>query len=358
MKNMLKTLLAAFSSLVISFSAFAGELSVSGSAEATYIIGGTDDSNSKGLGVSNELNFTASGEFGNGYTWSYSMELDGASTANDDTQLVLGLDNLGTVAVCITECGLSQELSYGIGAYGVGSDIVNTGGIKWGQDVSTYNNVQYHLPSGLLPFGITAKVGYAPNLTAGQGSSAKEGNDIENTTNESGISTATKVGKDASMYAITAAPIDGLTIGADYFRADGGTQTDQQFESGDAFAKYAMGPFVIGYAKTLVAPGLDDASSTSIQTYETDAYGIQFAVNENFSVSYNNEKSESTTQGAITAGDTKRTKTKREVTVDTYQVAYNIGGATLALVKSEADNAGYTLNKEVSATVISLKMAF
>jgi len=357
MKNMFKTLLAIFSSLVISTSAFAGELSVSGSAEATYIIGGTDDSNSKGLGVSNELNFTASGEFGNGYTWSYSMELDGASTANDDTQLVLGLADMGNVAVCITECGLSQELSYGIGAYGVGSDIINTGGIKWGQDVSTYNNVQYHLPAGILPFGITAKAAYAPNLSASQGASAKEGNTIENTTNETGIGTSTKIGKDASMYAVTAAPIDGLTVGAAYFQANGGTQTKQQFESGDAFVKYAMGPIVVGYGKTLVAPGLG-TTATDIQTYETDAYGIQFAVNEDFTVSYNNEKSESTTAGSITAGNTKRTKTVKEVTVDTYQVAYNIGGATIALVKSEADNAGYTTNKEVSATLISLKMAF
>jgi len=292
MKNMLKTLLAVLSSLVISVSAYAGELSVSGSAEATYIIGGTDDANSKGLGVSNELNFTASGEFGNGYTWSYSMELDGASTANDDTQLVLGLADLGKAAICISECGLSTELSYGVGAYGVGSDIVNTGSIKFGSlDVSSYNNVQYHLPA-ILPFGITAKVAYVPNTAGTAGSSAKEGNTIENTTNADGVTTTAGIGTDASMYQITAAPIDGLTVGADYFRADGSTATTQQPEGGNYFAKYAMGPFVVGYAKSLVAPGFSQTTGTAAaQLYETDAYGIQFAVNEDFSVSYNNEKS-------------------------------------------------------------------
>ena len=362
MKNMLKTLLAVLSSLVISVSAYAGELSVSGSAEATYIIGGTDDANSKGLGVSNELNFTASGEFGNGYTWSYSMELDGASTANDDTQLVLGLADLGNAAICISECGLSTELSYGVGAYGVGSDIVNTGSIKFGSyDVSTYNNVQYHTPAGLLPFGIAAKVAYVPNTAAGQGSSAKEGNTIETTTDNDGLTTGatTGIGTDASMYQITATPIDGLTVGADYFRADGSTATSQQPEGGNYFAKYAMGPFVVGYAKSLVAPGFSQTTGTAAtQLYETDAYGIQFAVNEDFSVSYNNEKSSKKTTEGVTAGNTTATKTNVETTVDTYQIAYNIGGATLALVKSEADNAGYTTNKEVSATVISLKMAF
>ena len=30
----------------------------------------------KGLGISNELTFSASGELDNGYTWNYAMELD------------------------------------------------------------------------------------------------------------------------------------------------------------------------------------------------------------------------------------------------------------------------------------------
>ena len=361
MKNMFKTLLAIFSSLVISTSAFAGELSVSGSAEATYIIGGTDDSNSKGLGVSNELNFTASGEFGNGYTWAYKVALDeGSAIANDDTNIIIGLAGLGNTAICISDCGLSTELSYGVGALGVGSDVVNTGSIKAGSlDVSNYNNVQYHTPAGLLPFGITAKVGYVPNTSAPKGSSAKEGNTVETTLNADGVTTAAGVGSDASMYQITAAPIDGLTIGADYFRADGSTATSQQAEGGNAFAKYAVGPVVVGYARSLIAPSFSQTTGTAAnQLYETDSYGIQYAVNEAMSISYNKEKSKLTTTEGVEAGQTTATKTRIEADVDTYQVAYNIGGATLALVKSEADNAGYTTNKEVSATFISLKMAF
>jgi hypothetical protein len=55
-------------------SANAGELSVSGTAKATYnILGGVKTNQNKGLGITNELNFTAAGELDNGYTWSYSM---------------------------------------------------------------------------------------------------------------------------------------------------------------------------------------------------------------------------------------------------------------------------------------------
>ena len=361
MKNMFKTILAIFSSLVISTSAFAGELSVSGSAEASYIIGGTDDSNSKGLGISNEISFTASGEFGNGYTWAYKMNLDeGATIANDDTALVIGLGNMGNAGIFISDGGLSTEFGHGAGAYAVGSDVINTGSIKMGSmDISNYNNVQYHTPAGLLPFGITAKVGYSPNLAAPKGSSVEEGNNKETTLNADGVTTTAGAGQDASHYQITATPIDGLTVGADYFRADGNTNTSQQPEGGNAYIKYATGPVVIGLGKALLAPGFtNDASAVKNQLYETDSYGVLFAVNEAMSVSYNKEKSTLTTSTGVKVGLATSTKTKIEADVDTYQVAYNVGGATLAIVKSEADNANYTANKEVSATFISLKMAF
>ena len=361
MKNMFKTILAIFSSLVISTSAFAGELSVSGSAEASYIIGGTDDSNSKGLGISNEISFTASGEFGNGYTWAYKMNLDeGATIANDDTALVIGLGNMGNAGIFISDGGLSTEFGHGAGAYAVGSDVINTGSIKMGSmDISNYNNVQYHTPAGLLPFGITAKVGYAPNLAAPKGTSVEEGNNPEATLNADGATTTAGAGQDASHYQITATPIDGLTVGADYFRADGNTNVSQQPEAGNAYIKYATGPVVIGLGRALLAPGFtNNASAAKNQLYETDSYGVLFAVNEAMSVSYNKEKSTLTTSTGVKVGQTTSTKTKVETDVDTYQVAYNVGGATLAIVKSEADNAGYTTNKEVSATFISLKMAF
>ena len=89
-----------------------------------------------------------------------------------------------------------------------------------GMDVSNYGNVQYHLPA-ILPFGMTVKLAYAPNLSSNDGNSIDEGNTIETTTNATGIGAANQVGTDATMYQLTTKPIDGLTIGADYFRADG-----------------------------------------------------------------------------------------------------------------------------------------
>ena len=94
----MKTLLVSIASLSLMLSVNAGELSVSGTAKATYhsASGVTAD---QGIGITNELNFTASGEMDNGFTWAYSMELDpasGGAANNDDTSIVIGMNDMGT----------------------------------------------------------------------------------------------------------------------------------------------------------------------------------------------------------------------------------------------------------------------
>ena len=172
MKNILKTIAVLVSSSLISLSAVAGELSVTGSANASYVISGGQNNDGKGIGISNELKFSASGELDNGFTWKYHTELDmadGGAASNDDTALVIGLGDLGTLGIYDAEGGLSTELAYGIGAVGVGHDYANTmTRIGIGSDVSSEAHVAYYTPAGLLPFGIEVAAGYAPHTKDGQ----------------------------------------------------------------------------------------------------------------------------------------------------------------------------------------------
>ena len=53
------------------------------------------------------------------------MELDpadGGAISNDDSQLVIGMGDMGTLGIFDSEGGLSKELGYGVGALGTGSD--------------------------------------------------------------------------------------------------------------------------------------------------------------------------------------------------------------------------------------------
>ena len=174
MKNISKLLVGILFSALVMAPSYAGELAVSGGATATYTTNGDDEAAGKNLGISNEIDFTASGELDNGYTWKYQVQLDGASTANDDTRLEIGTD-MGTVGFYVSEGGMSAEL-HGVGALGAGFDYVSPSTFQSAYDVDGYSNIQYHTPSGMLPFGLAAKIGYVPDMNDTTMLSAKESN--------------------------------------------------------------------------------------------------------------------------------------------------------------------------------------
>jgi len=169
MKNIIKVALVMLS--VLSFSAAqAGVLEVTGSAKASYTIHSSDSSTgavsaAKALGVANEFNLGASGELDNGYTWKYNVNIDNA-TVQDDGGLSLA-GPLGTFAINISQGGLELSKAAAVTANGDrASDTGYNEGMIEEHSIGDMNNVQYHTPAGLLPYGIAVKVGYAPDTTA------------------------------------------------------------------------------------------------------------------------------------------------------------------------------------------------
>ena len=364
MKNILKTIAVLVSTSLISVVANAGELAVSGSANASYVINGGQTTTGKALGISNELMFKASGELDNGFTWDYHTELDmadGGAASNDDTAIVFGLGDLGKLGLYDAEGGLSTELAYGIGAMGVGADYANTmTNIGRGFDVSADPHVAYYTPAGLLPFGVEAAVGYAPNTADGQSNSYKS----------AGVASPVALsGSDATQYKLTAAPIDGLKIGGDYYEVGGNVTTGikQEKTGGNIYAQYAMGNFKFGITEGYVENGLvakttgvvaDTATALNAPRYNSSGMGIEFAVNDQLSISYNNEEFERVTHAAIVNGAKGVVKTTVASEQDTIMAAYNIGGATVGISLIDTDNSDYTVGREEKKTILSLGMEF
>ena len=92
--------------------------------------------------------------------------------------------------------------------------------------------------------------------------------------------------------------------------------------------------------------------------YENTAWGLEFAVNDALSVSYNEETSEATTSVAIVAGASSGVKTSVESEMESIQVAYIMGGATLGISVVDVGNADYVANKDEKRTVFALAMDF
>jgi len=364
MKNIIKTLVVMLSSVSLFASANAGELSVSGTAKATYNIE-TGGSNGKGLGITNELNFTASGETDAGYTWSYSMELDPGATAaatdttnpdlqgaqNDDTSLTLTTP-VGTVGVFISEGNLDVEDAASQSVYSRPTDMGGSDGVVDNYAIGSYNNVQYHTPADLIPFGGSFKIGYAPDLDAyGSGNNAGP-RQVEGTT--------TYVGRSATQYqaSFDAIPfLDGVKIGADYMEFDKQGVTgkkDQEAESGAYYATYAIGNVSLGYSKGFRAQALDDDEAntkTTVEQYDQSNMSIAYAINDDISVSYEVEKST-----AVTVAEDDADVEQKSTGI---QIAYNMGGMTLALVRNSHDNPSYSSTAtDEDQTLIAVTMAF
>jgi hypothetical protein len=353
MKKISKLLVGILFSALVVAPSYAGELTVTGGATATYAIGGDSAGAGKSLGISNELDFSASGELDNGYTWNYQVQLDGASTANDDTRLEIGTD-MGTVGFYVSEGGISKEL-HGVGALGAGFDYASpangtAGSWKTGYDVDGYSNIQYHTPSGLLPFGSQIKLGYVPDMNDTTMLSAKDDN------GSTPASQAT--GRNLTQVAVTASPIDGLSLQGDVAQTSNETGTAISTEEGisaNLGAKYTLGQVTVGYVEGGYQPAV---ASGQLTYYENKFMGIQFDVNDQLSVSYNVDESNRNARAEVAAGATAGTKTEIEMEQKSIQLAYTTGGATIGIHQADVSNSDYTAGRDEKQTIVSLAVAF
>ena len=361
MKNVMKYLLVALTALSFSV-ANAGELTITGDAKASYVITSSDSAagaqeKGKGLGVSNEFSLVASGELDNGWSWNYAQDIDG-STVQDDAKLTL-TTNVGTLGVFISEGGLETVNKASQSVISRPSDTSLDENMLDNFNLSGVNTLQYHMPADLLPYGIVGKVAYAPSMSANANASYKAGGSANTgtftaaTTDGSSadpFGQTSAMGTSATHYQVTAAPIDGLAVGADYLDYDGVVGASEQSpESGAYYATYAFGPATIGYAKGYLATALGDGTDV-LESVESTKYSIAANINENFSISYEEEESDPTLQTSTTA--------TYAVESEGIQAAYTMGGMTLAVAMNSHSNVEYTDGKDINETVFSVAMAF
>ncbi len=366
MNKLTKITLGLIASLMVSTTAaLAGDLSITGSAKATYSIRGSESASAQvgapqGIGIANEFTLSASGELDNGMALTYAQDIDGA-TVQDDAAMTLNTP-YGLFKACVHECGLSANLAFDNSVYGAGSDYGLTGTsasttaagddattFTWGTNISSYNNVQFHTPADLLPFGIVVKVGYAPEMDGTMNSSNAAATSSEN-------------GNGVTQYRVDAAPIDGLTLAASYLEVDDAkadsTATTQGAEHGGFAVTYAVGPATIGYGKFYVAPTLGAASqgTARVTDYENSSWSLGVAANDNLSFSYNLESSDEHNKTESQTNTT--TKTTTEFEIRTIQAAYTMGGMTLSVANKKLENMDYTADKDAAETIFSVSMAF
>ena len=337
--NILKKLAYSILASVFVFAnANAGELSVTGSAKATYTIlsvdgSETDDSAGKGIGIANEFTLGASGELDNGWTWSMNQDIDGA-TVQDDKSIVIGMGGMGSVKINISDGGLQKNFSSSQSVYGTPVDNGEGGTYTDAGDTGGMNTVRYTTPSG-LPLDAVIAVQYAPYT----------GSADNNSSNAAGAIDA--LHESAMEYAVSLSPIEGLEVGASYYDPDDPSK-GQQEEGGAYYATYALGAVSFGYGKSYKATSLDNGD-TGTEAYDNTQMSIAFNVNDNLSVSF--EDIESEQQDVTNSNDIT-------MDVQSVQASYTVAGMTLSISNEDYDNHDYTTGNKMKETNFAMSIAF
>jgi outer membrane protein OmpU len=323
MNNMKKIGVTALAGSLAMFSANA-DLTMSGSAEATYIQGtgsGTGAAKGDGIGLSHDINITGTGEFDNGFTYSVNTNFAGQDMAADSAILKIDMGDLGVVAI-----------DQGSGAFGIGT-LEN--------EVPTAYEEADHgvgvLAHGIDAGGDTNVIGYS-NSVQGVGISIEVDRD---TTTETYAQAGAGSGALASgrsvnwalQYAVPG--FDGLVL------ALGAAETKYSNDTSDtedtAAINYTLGAISAGYQLSNTHP------VSGVTAQEIEAMGIAFNVNDQLSVSYSKNDNEQ-------AGVTEESSG--------LQAAYSMGSASVRIAFNEADNYSGESGVEAENTEISLSLAF
>jgi len=350
--------LTALASSLVAVSAHAGELTVTGGANATLKWGDGDTKQGdtgKSLGTDKDVAFTGSGELDNGTTFT-------VFTATDDTQgdLTSGALSISTPSFGSFLMGhhsgaahykYDEEVPQ---AYEQISDITATVTQNKVGDFMDNNHITYTTPSFDIGGGsITFDIGYASDAS-----------DTE--TGDGGVPGETGIGSGKEA---------GVTIKYDAFslgvygaerERNATTTTDAARDefNGVWYAKYSFGPVAIGYSEFYVDAGVPQTSvvaTSSPKTLRTSGgftegnqIGIAFNVNDNLSISY----SESTeTYDAQDDATTAIADVDQEI--DAIQVAYSMGGMSIKAYQMEVTNPAFDEDADDSkVTEIALGLAF
>jgi outer membrane protein OmpU len=289
--NIKKIGLSALAGSLVTTSAFAGAMSVAGSASMNveHTNGGFGNAG-KTFSMSNQLTFSGSGELDNGMNVSLSFILDqGDDTAVssgpfDSHSVSVSSDTLGTLKFSGEGGSSATSALDGTAAGDVWDNFDGTGDIT-PTGIGTGNNMfMYTLPT--LMDDLSVNISYLPNTTGAD----------------------TAIG-----YSATFSGVDGLSVS--YGTGDG---TDDATDATALKASYAYGPVTVAWSNYEY-----DTTGTSSDN-DTTSYKVTYTVSDDLSISY--------------GAETIEEGTSSDVETDSIKASYTTGGMTISLASEEIEN--------------------
>ena len=316
MNNLKKIGLTALAGSLVVTSAFAGELTATGSASMgiANITGTADDGKGKNFTMGNSVFLAGGGELDNGMTVALSFEMDQGQANNsaegfDNHYVEIGSDALGTLRFS----GHGGSSAQGAMDTTAAGDLWNnTLGLTGGPAAaaSGNNSLFYTLPA--LVDGVAVTASLAPGGTAGTNASTH------------------------MSYGVSYTGVEGLTV--NFGVGDSGVQ-GAEVDHTTMSASYALGSLTLSVSRT----DIDNAGAT--EDYEWDSYQVAYTITENVSATYGSE-----------TVDTSTSSVDEEVTG--FGVSYTTGGMTISASQINAEGGANTATADTDKWSLSAAFAF
>ena len=314
MNNLKKIGLTALAGTLVSVSANAADLSVTGGASLNFA-GEEGQVTGNGWTMNEGVTFSASVEQDNGWniTVKQILNSDDVATSVFDTRiLTVDMGDSGTLTFAGT--GGSSVLD-------AIDDVTPTAGEEAWDDVTgataapggTGGANMFHYSNSSLMDGVTVSASYTPS------------------------NGATEV-ESSSDYGVKYTGIDGLTVGMAAGTDD--TAPTATVDTTNMYVTYAMDSFTVGYQAS------EDDSETADADVDFEAFGVSYAVSEEMSVSLNSS-----------------THSYEDATLSDQEsmgvsVSYVMGSMTIKANHNSVDNIAGTATDDRSGYALSLGFTF
>ena len=325
MDKLQKVGLTALGTVLVSSSAIAADLSVTGGAKLT-LVGGDKAATGNGWSMLDSINFSASTDLDNGWTVSMSQNLSAGVANNANTKINMG--DMGT---------LEFHKSGGTSVPG-----------SWDDMMPAANEESWNGLTG------STQGGSGPIIAAGANAdlfrysvNVMDGLDLYASYSPSDGTAALE---SSTSFGVQYTGVEGLTVGyaqgenKELVAVTNGNATDSaaaaEIENTALFVKYAIDSFTIGVQ--------DNASDSGTASADTDyrAYGISYAVSEDLSVSY-----------GIGTVDFELAGSQDQET-SAFGVSYTSGGITVSASHHNGENLGGTAASDKQAYELNIAFAF
>ena len=308
MNNLKKLGLTALGTALVSSSAFAGALDVTGTAGITYVGNSTQDNGDSKLAQKTTISFTGSADLDNGFTVSYYNNVSGEAMTAANSHFDVDMGDMGKLRFAGT--GAS-----GNGAVG-----------QWDDKMPAANEESWHqgtdgidqqvrddsfIYTNSMIDGVTVILNYKPGET----------------THDSTVGGG-----------IQFTGVEGLEVGI--ASEDNNTTDGAVVENTVAYITYAMDAFTVGFQAN------ETDSQTASADTEFEAWGVSYAVSEDISISY----------GSPTVEFEDTSLSDQEA--DAIGVSWTNGSMSVTASRHDIANVAGTSTDDRDVTEVNLTFAF